>query len=295
MNLNSTNPDDLVELRLVVLAKHAPGVQATVQRYLDSIDATAPTGSYTPPFGSSDGPKDAWDLPDWEDTDDDVAAMHWLVNDLSDNQLDVLHGVVSEPGSPTNLLVANAGYPEGTTASPVFRAIGSRFRRVGRRPLWIGGDKTADGQALGVTSNPIAVRLFRDAVTARADRTVSAATSTPGDAVDTWRQVLEVVELTGHDRNLLKAFRAFPNNSATAGMLAEHLGFDAHGGANLAMGRLGRRLADGLAIVDPDYATSTRPDGSTMWWHVVATGEVREDNLFWWTLRPELDAAAAAV
>ncbi len=75
-------------------------------------------------------------------------------------------------------------------------------------------------------------------------------------------------------------------------MLADHLGFHNYGGANFAMGALGQRLADGFAVVDLDYTPPKRHNGSTMWWHVVATGQVREDGLFWWTLRPGLDAAA---
>lgn len=284
---NPLNPQDLIELRLVVPAHLASGVQATILRYLDNAGDSNGTAGYIPPFASSSGPKNAWDLPDWSDTDEDRAAMQWLVEDLSEDQIAVLHAILNEPGTPTSLLLSAAGYPEGTAASPVFRAIGSRFRRVGRKPLWVGGDKTDRGQALGATSNQTAIRLFRDAVTKRASGT------TPEITEEVWSQALDLVRLSDTDRKLIEAFRSFRDNAATAQMLADEMGYDAHGAANLAMGRLGKKLAEGLATVLPDFEPQQRSNGSTMWWHVVASGEIRDDGLFWWSLRPGLDAAAA--
>jgi hypothetical protein len=286
ITITPVHPDDLVELRLVIKAALAPGAQDILQRYLASTELTG-QADYVPPFGSSDGPKDAWDLPPWADTPEDRAAMTWLVNDLTEQQLDVLLGVINEPGSTTGSLVRGAGYPEDTAASPVFRAIGSRFRRVGRRPLWVGGDKTPDGQALGATTNQVAVRLFREALTKRAERTVGVL-----DDPGTWQLVVEHAHLTKADLALIEAFRGFDGHRATATMLADRLGFKGFGGANLAIGRLGVRLADSFAAVVPGYVPSTRPDGSPMWWHVVATGE-EIDGAFWWTLRPGLNQAAS--
>lgn len=98
-------------------------------------------------------------------------------------------------------------------------------------------------------------------------------------------------DLTQSDVNLLNVFRSLRGYTGTAQDLADVLGFEKFNCVNLAMGRVGKRLAGVLGEVDPIYSPSTRPDGSTMWWHVPATGEIRDDGFFWWTLRPELAAA----
>lgn len=92
------------------------------------------------------------------------------------------------------------------------------------------------------------------------------------DDAETWRRVNGMVRLTRADRALIHALRSFEGHRATATMLAERLGLNGFGGANLGIGRLGVRLADGFASAIPGYVPSTRPDGSPMWWHVVATG-----------------------
>jgi hypothetical protein len=286
VSVNPIDPDSLVQLSMVLPARLAPTAQELIVRLLETgAEADAP---WAPSPDMHSAVPDAWDMPAWSDTDDDRRRMAWLVGDLDPKHIDVLSRIHIEPGTPTNELLASAGYDPGTKASGVFRAISNRFRKVNRRPLWRGGEQTPDGQALrspGEFDELVGISLFGDAVAALVE-----ATDQETPAID-WDAVIARAELTESNIALIHAFRAFPDQKATAARLAAELGFEGFGGSNLAIGALGKRLAEARALVDPDYAPATRTDGSPKWWHVLATGEVENDGLFWWTLRTDLDTA----
>lgn len=280
---NPINAEDLVQLSVVLPARLAVTAQEMVLRLLANENSAEVPWSPSPDIHSDVA--DAWDMPAWSDTAEDRRRMAWVVRDLDPKHLDVLSRIHIEPETPTNELLTSAGYPPGTKASGVFRAITNRFRKVNRRPLWHGGEQTPDGQALrspGEFGEVVGIRLFAEAVAEHADT---------GAADVDWDAVLRAVELSDSNIALLHAFRHFTNHAATAAMLAEQLGFEGFGAANLAIGALGKRLAAGRAALEADYEPAKRSDGSPMWWHVVATGEIGDDGLFWWTLRDDLDAA----
>lgn len=284
---NPLNPEDLVQISLVLPARLALTAQEMVLRLLATD--SAPETPWTPTPDMHSDVADAWEMPPWTNTEEDRRRMAWLVADLDPKHLDVLSRIHIESETPTNELLTAAGYPEGTKASGVFRAMANRFRKVNRRPLWHGGEQTPAGQALrspGEFGEVEGVRLFAEAV---ANLDVDAAANSD-QGVD-WDAVLAQLELTESNVALIHAFRTFPKHRATAGGLAEELNFEGYGGANLAIGSLGKRLAAARATVDPDFEPATRSDGSPEWWHVVATGEIEDDGLFWWTLRADLDAA----
>ena len=53
-------------------------------------------------------------------------------------------------GVTTSEVLTASGYGPDTSASPVFKAISGRLRRVGGKPLWRGGEQTETGQLLSV-------------------------------------------------------------------------------------------------------------------------------------------------
>jgi hypothetical protein len=124
---------------------------------LERVGATR----YVPPYDRSNGPQDAWELPGWMDDDGPVAR--WLLSDLGPNQRRILVSIVAagREGVWTGDLKRAAGYDDSTSNSGIFKAIGGRFRRVGRRPIWNGGEKdTRRGQRL-TAKDDIARELFR--------------------------------------------------------------------------------------------------------------------------------------
>jgi hypothetical protein len=289
VSMNPLDPDDLVQISFVLPARLAVSAQETILRLL-AAGAASVGGTWAPTPDTFSDVADAWDMPEWEDSEEDRQRMAWLVGDLDPKHIDVLSGIHNRPNTSTNELLTDAGYPEGTKASGVFRAITNRFRKANRRPLWHGGEHTPDGQRLrspGLLDEVAGVRLFAEAVKARSNQ---AGTADAADGVD-WDAVVAAAPLTDSDRALIGAFRACQHNEATAEMLAEHRGFEDYRASNLAMGRLGQHLAEARAAVDPSYQPERRPEGSVMWWHVAADGDVRDDGRFWWTLRPGLDAA----
>lgn len=282
---NPVNAEDMVQLSVVLPARLAVTAQEMVLRLLASENSAETTWTPSPDMHSDVA--DAWDMPAWSNTAEDRRRMAWVVRDLDPKHLDVLSRIHIEPETPTNDLLTSAGYPPGTKASGVFRAITNRFRKVNRRPLWNGGEQTPDGQALrspGEFGEFDGIRLFAEAVAEHTDSDAGA------EGVD-WDAVVRAVGLTDANIALINAFRHFTNQTATAGMLADQLGFEGFGAANLAIGALGKRLAAGRADLDADYEPAKRSDGSPRWWHVVATGEIGDDGLFWWTLRDDLDDA----
>ncbi|CAN5438846.1 hypothetical protein BH10ACT3_BH10ACT3_16450 [soil metagenome] len=291
LSVNPVNPDDLIQLSVVLPARLALTAQEMVLRLLAAEGETTAPWSPNPDMHSD--VVDAWDMPAWTDNDEDRRRMAWLVADLDPKHIDVLSRIHNEPQTPTNDLLASAGYPSGTKASGVFRAITNRFRKVNRRPLWHGGEQTPEGQALrspGELGEVVGVRLFAESVAE-----LSEAAGTGNEGVD-WDAVIAQVELTESNVALIHAFRNIAGRKATAGMLATELNYDGFGAANLAIGALGKRLAAARSMVDPDYEPSKRSDGSAMWWNVVATGEISDaDGLFWWTLRDDLDEALSRV
>jgi hypothetical protein len=295
LTVNPVEPDDLVQISLVVPARLAPSVEQTILRLLTS-ESERESSPWAPAPEMYSDIENAWDMDEWSDTPEDRQRMAWLVADLDPKHIDILSRIHNEPNTPTSELLSSAGYPDGAKASGVFRAITSRFRKVNRKPLWEGGEQTPDGQALKSPgpSGAIGIRLFAEAV-ANLDKLYGTGAATDefaSDFVD-WDAVVADAQFTEANVALLEAFRSFPMNRAHAGMLAEQLGFKDYRATNLAIGALGKRLAESRSIVDPSYELpKPRGEGSPGWWHVVAEGEVHDDDgLFWWTLRPNLDAA----
>jgi hypothetical protein len=160
-------PDDLVMVPVYLRARQAPVFQAALPFILARLD-TDPLGAYTPTAIASAPLRDAWTLEDWDSVEDRAAAA-WIVEDLASRQLRVVAAQLAaapEPGATTSELLAQAGYDSGTHPSPVFKALVSRFRRVGRRPIWTGGPHTPTGQRLPVPDGP-GRELFTEAIRAR--------------------------------------------------------------------------------------------------------------------------------
>jgi hypothetical protein len=119
-------------------------------------------GAYEPPFSSTHGPKNAWQLPAWEGDEEDAAK--WILRVVSDNQRRVLAHLVGAGthGVWTADLRHTAGYDASTSMSGVFKAIGGRFRSVGLRPLWNGGPKDPEkGQKLNVGDDNVQLLFAR--------------------------------------------------------------------------------------------------------------------------------------
>jgi len=150
-------PDAIVVVPFYCEARFAPALQRDGAELLRRLTATRSDteASYAPPFKSTDGDKDAWKVPEWANPDD-LPAARWLLSDLPTNQRRVLARLIAagEPGTTTGTALGFAGYSTETSAAPVFKAIGGRFRRVGLMPLWRGGDQTATGQTLPVPDGP---------------------------------------------------------------------------------------------------------------------------------------------
>lgn len=96
----------------------------------------------------------------------DGPAADWIARSLGPVQFRVVaHLVAAGPeGVGTGELRRTAGYDPATSMGGVFKAIGGRFRSVGRKPLWRGGEKDSQkGQRLRVPDGP-ARALFRAAL-----------------------------------------------------------------------------------------------------------------------------------
>jgi hypothetical protein len=159
--------DDLVPILFYVKGKQLLDAQAAVQQFLAGSPAQATDGPYKPPFSNTHGPKDAWELPRW--TGENRDAAEWIVSVIGTNQLKVLANLVAAgpDGVWTGELRHNSGYDGATSMSGVFKAIGGRFRSVGLRPIWNGGEKdTQKGQRLSVPDGP-ARQVFMDALKAK--------------------------------------------------------------------------------------------------------------------------------
>ena len=130
VSVNPVDAESLVQLSMVLPARLAPTAQELVLRLLAASDEVGAPWVPSPDMHSA--VPDAWDMPAWSDTDDDRRRMAWLVGDLDPKHIDVLSRIHIEPGTPTNELLASAGYDPGVKASGVFRAISNRFRKVNR-------------------------------------------------------------------------------------------------------------------------------------------------------------------
>lgn len=159
MSINETllpDPSAIVVVPFYCEARFAPELQQVGAEALRRLTSAGLDANYRPPFKSTDGERDAWDAPEWSDPADEAAAR-WLVNDLPENQRRVLARLVAggPDGITTGAVLAFGGYGPDTSASPVFKAIGGRFRRVGRKPVWRGGGQTDAGQNLPVPHGPV--------------------------------------------------------------------------------------------------------------------------------------------
>jgi hypothetical protein len=144
--------EDPVPLLLWVRADQVLAVQARLTQFLVAEPAgDGNGGAYKPPFSSTYGPKDAWNLPAWRG--DEQEAARWILGVVGDNQRRVLAYLISAgpDGVWTGQLRHAAGYDDSKSMSGVFKAIGGRFRSVGLKPLWNGGAKDPNkGQRLSV-------------------------------------------------------------------------------------------------------------------------------------------------
>jgi len=149
--------DDLVPVLVWVPARRAPRIQAQIHLLLAADERPRdPDGPYQPPHTNTFGPTNAWDLPEWE-APDDAPAADWLARSLGSTQFRLLAQLVAAgpAGIWTGELRRGAGYDPATSMSGVFKAIGGRFRSVGRKPAWRGGEKDSQkGQRLQVPDGP---------------------------------------------------------------------------------------------------------------------------------------------
>ena len=151
----SIGDDDLVPVLFYVKGSRVLDAQAAVQQFLAGSPAQVTDGPYKPPFANTHGPKDPWELPKWTGEEHDAAM--WIVGVVGTNQRKVLANLVAAgpDGVWTGDLRHNSGYDGATSMSGVFKAIGGRFRSVGLRPIWIGGEKNSQkGQRLAVPDGP---------------------------------------------------------------------------------------------------------------------------------------------
>jgi hypothetical protein len=115
-------------------------VQAKLSELLASLAVPGTrAGGYHPPFSASHGGPDAWTLDKW--TGGDLPAAEWILSVVSDGHRRMLAALLAAgaQGRWTADLRAIGGYDDGTRMSGPFKAIGGRFRRVGRQPMWNGG------------------------------------------------------------------------------------------------------------------------------------------------------------
>jgi hypothetical protein len=149
---------DFVAVSLWMPAAIATVFQPKAVALLEALTgAAAADGEYAPPFDSSHGPKNAWDLPYWVEPADRPAAR-WILGDVNAKQRRLVAMLTANPaGAWTKDLGAACGF-DGRM-SGTFKAIGGRFRRCDRRPMWNGGEKGAQGQRLTV-KDPGALSVF---------------------------------------------------------------------------------------------------------------------------------------
>lgn len=145
------DPTAIVVVPFYCEARFAPQLQQGGAELLRRLSAGGTSDIYVPPFKSTDGGKDAWDAAEWTNPADEPAAR-WLLGDLPENQRRIVARLVAAgpDGVSTSAVLAFGGYGPETSASPVFKALGGRFRRVGRKPVWRGGEQTDAGQILPV-------------------------------------------------------------------------------------------------------------------------------------------------
>ena len=163
MDIVAARDDDLVPLVTWVKAREAPYLQAQIAHLVG-----APLGgeSYRPPHSSTYGPKNAWELAQWQPGEEPVAT--WILRDLGSNQRRVLARLVAAGagGVWTGELRREGHYDEAKSMPGVFKAIGGRFRATGRRPAWNGGPKDSQkGQKLAVLDDTARV-VFAEAIKA---------------------------------------------------------------------------------------------------------------------------------
>lgn len=103
-----------------------------------------------------------------------------------------------------------------------------------------------------------------------------------------YEHALATAGLTDRDLDVLRAFVAEPDHSLTATELGIALGSTTYRTGNLAMGHLGRALAEAM----PQVPLPSRPDGRPHYWAIIATGSTRaSDGHFLWTMHASLVTA----
>ncbi|MCU1486192.1 MAG: hypothetical protein JWN67_2938 [Actinomycetia bacterium] len=144
--------DDLVALVTWVPAKHALEAQNAFQRLVSSLGATSKAGGYIPPHSNTYGGDNAWSLPEMT-FPEDVPPVRWILSVLGSAQRRIVAGLVAAgpAGIWTGELRHLAGYDDAVGMAGVYKAIAGRFRRTGRQPVWLGGEKDSQkGQLLTV-------------------------------------------------------------------------------------------------------------------------------------------------
>ena len=160
-------PDDLVPVVTYVQAKNVLVFQRKSLEWTAQFDVAAlrSDDDYTPEFSSSHGPKDPWQLPEWQPPEDRARARY-ILRDLRKPQLRIVAKMVAvgEEGMTSKTLREHGGYSDDISVPPIFKAIGGRFRSVDRRPVWDGSDeKGPNGQVLRVRPGPVR-DMFADIV-----------------------------------------------------------------------------------------------------------------------------------
>lgn len=164
-DLLAPDPDDIVVVPVYCQARHAAAVQRHAVDFLATL-THSPESGYQPPFKSSDGPENPWDLPPWNDPTDEPAGR-WILGVVSDAHRHILGDLLAagDEGVTVGTLLVAAGYSPGTSGAGVFKAIAGRFRRVGRRPVWDGAENTEDRMRLFIPESEgrdLFTRVLRD-------------------------------------------------------------------------------------------------------------------------------------
>lgn len=126
--------------------------------------SSADADDYTPPFNANHGPKDAWALPGWSESDAPAAA--WILSRLIDPQRRIIVHLVAAgtEGVWTAHLHKSAGYAVNVRMSGPFKAIAGRCRSAGLRPLWNGGVKAPGKGQLLTIGDPLVRSIFAAAI-----------------------------------------------------------------------------------------------------------------------------------
>lgn len=146
--------DDTVAVVIWTKARLARALQREAMALLTRLEMVAAPGEpYAPPHPNNYGGRDAWQLPTWSDPEHWPAAR-WIVTDFAAPHRRILARLLAGGEVATGELRRVGGYDERFKVGPIFKAIAGRFRSIGLRPIWVGGERTPDGMLLSIPEGP---------------------------------------------------------------------------------------------------------------------------------------------